>query len=211
MARVVASGFPHHITQRGNRSQRTFFSESDYHHYFELLVKAKHNAMVEIWAYCFMPNHVHLIAVPAHADSLRQLFSEAHRQYTRRINRRFNWRGHLWQERFHSFVMDENHLSVASRYVELNPVRAQLCNSYEGWKWSSVHAHLQNRNDGLVTVRPMLDRFPNWKSYLSATDCKQEIDEIRVHTRTGRPSPDETLIDTLEDLTGRILRKQNKA
>jgi putative transposase len=74
-----------------------------------------------------MPNHVHLILVPATESGLRDALGEAHRRYTRPINFRQGWRGHLWQERFHSFVMDERHLTAAARYVELNPVRARLC------------------------------------------------------------------------------------
>ncbi len=81
------------------------------------------------WAYCLMPNHVHLILVPPDEDGLRQALGEAHRRYTRRINAREGWRGHLWQERFHSFPMDRTWLLAAARYVELNPVRAprQAC------------------------------------------------------------------------------------
>ena len=78
---------------------------------------------VEIWAYCLMPNHVHLIAVPQSADGLRRAIGEAHRRYTRMVNFRERWRGHLWQGRFASFVLDEPYLLTAVRYVELNPSR----------------------------------------------------------------------------------------
>jgi putative transposase len=79
---------------------------------------------VAIWAYCLMPNHVHLIVVPQSAESLRRAIGEAHRRYTRRINFREGWRGHLGQGRFASFVMDEDQLLTAARYVEFNPVCA---------------------------------------------------------------------------------------
>ena len=86
---------------------------------------------VAIWAYYFIPNHVHLIVVPQSAESLRRAIGEAHRRYTRRINFREGWRGHLWQGRFASFVMDEDHLLTAARYVKLNPcpglVQAPSC------------------------------------------------------------------------------------
>ena len=80
---------------------------------------------VEILAYCLMPNHVHLIVVPQSADGLRRAIGEVHRRYTRMINFREGWRGHLWQGRFASFVLDEPYLLTAARYVELNPVRAR--------------------------------------------------------------------------------------
>src|SRR3989338_246305 len=77
---------------------------------------------VEIWAYCLMPNHVHLITVPDKEDSLAKAIGEAHRRYTRYINFREGWRGHLWQGCFASYPMDDIYLIVAVRYVELNPV-----------------------------------------------------------------------------------------
>ena len=119
LARVIAPGMPHHVTQRGNRRQQTFFGEEDYQHYLELMAQFCRAEQVAIWAYCLMPNHVHLIVVPQSAESLRRAIGEAHRRYTRRINFREGWRGHLWQGRFASFVMDEDHLLTAARYVEL--------------------------------------------------------------------------------------------
>jgi len=206
LPRVVIPDYPHHVTQRGNRRQRTFFSEDDYTAYLETVAKEKNKAGVDIWAYCLMPNHVHLVAVPKSADSLARLFRSAHRKYTRRINSREGWLGHLWQERFHSFVMDENHLAATVRYVELNPVRASLCDYAEQWRWSSASAHLAGRNDLLVSSAPMLERFPNWHNFLAELpDCNQE-DLIRRHNRTGRPVGDEAFIKKLENMTGRKLR-----
>ena len=124
LARVIAPGMPHHVTQRGYPRQETFFGEEDYQHHLELMAQFCRAEQVAIWAYCLMPNHVHLIVVPQSAESLRRAIGEVHRRYTRRINFREGWRGHLWQGRFASFVMDEDHLLTAARYVELNPVCA---------------------------------------------------------------------------------------
>jgi putative transposase len=73
-----------------------------------------------------MPKHVHLVMVPGEDDGLRAALGEAHRRYTRHVKFRQGWRGHLWQERFHSFVMDEQYLLATVRYVERNPVVARL-------------------------------------------------------------------------------------
>nr|WP_319392706.1 transposase [uncultured Desulfobacter sp.] len=86
MARAVAPGFPHHITQRGNRRQQTFFSDQDFKAYLALMAEWCENYRVEIWAYCLMPNHIHLIAVPDTKDGLNLAVGEAHRRYTRMIN-----------------------------------------------------------------------------------------------------------------------------
>ena len=136
-ARLVVPGYPHHVTQRGNRRQQVFYSEDDYLAYLDLLRVLTDDAGANIWAYCLMPNHVHLIVVPQRSDSLAALFGLAHRRYARRINEAREWKGHLWQERFHSVVMDEAHLLAAVRYVELNPVRAGLCSRPEDWPSTS--------------------------------------------------------------------------
>ena len=98
---MVVSGYPHHVTQRGNRRQPTFFPKDDYHAYLELMAHWCGHCGVEISAYWLMPNHVHLIAGPAEADGLRRAISEAHRRYTRRINLREGWRGHLCKQGGH--------------------------------------------------------------------------------------------------------------
>lgn len=126
IARVIASRYPHHITQRGNRRQQTFFCDEDYKMYINLMSEWRKKCKVEVWAYCLMSNHVHMIAVPETEEGLRNAIGEAHRRYTRHINFREGWRGHLWQGRFGSFPMDEGYLLAAVRYVELNPVRARL-------------------------------------------------------------------------------------
>lgn len=117
---------PHHITQRGNRRQQVFFNDADYAAYFELLAEWCGEHGVEIWSYCLMPNHMHLIATPSSENGLRWAIGQTHQRYTRGINFREKWRGYLWQGRFASFVMDEPYLLAAARYIELDPVRARL-------------------------------------------------------------------------------------
>src|SRR5208337_3189142 len=168
LARVIAPGMPHHVTQRGNRGQETFFGEEDYQHYLELMAQFYRAEQVAIWAYCLMPNHVHLIVVPQSAESLRRAIGEAHRRYTRRINFREGWRGYLWQGRFASFLVDEDHLLTAARYVELNPVRARSVQAPSRYRWSSEAAHLRGRDDVLVQVAPLLQMAPNWRRLLTS-------------------------------------------
>ena len=207
IARVVLPGYPHHVTQRGNRRQRVFFNDDDYARYLELIAQGCLNAQTDCLAYCLMPNHVHLVLTPNTESGLRAALAEAHRHYTRRINFRYSWRGHLWQERFHSFPMKETHLAAAVRYVELNPVRARLVSHAQGWKWSSAHAHLAGIDDVLVHVGPMLKLFPDWAGYLAEYNQGDAV-RIRVHTRTGRPLGDSIFMQTAESLTGRILVPQ---
>ena len=208
IARVVVPGHPHHITQRGCRRQRTFFEPNDYRRYLEILRKRKADAGVEVWAYCLMPNHVHLVVVPETSQSLSRLLGPSHREYAIAINRRMQWQGHLWQERFYSFAMDEQHLLAAVRYVEMNPVRANLCASAADWPWSSAAAHLDGKDDSLVSVQPMLERVGDWQSYLSIPPSDLPDEELRSHSRTGRPAGSPEFIDMLEAVTGRQLKKR---
>lgn len=208
ISRIVVPHYPHHVTQRGNRRQQTFFTSSDYEHYIRLLSKFCEKAGTQIWAYCLMPNHVHIVMVPSHEDGLRAALAEAHRRYTLAINSRNEWRGHLWQERFYSFPMDETHLLAAVRYVERNPVAARLCRHPQDWPWSSAAAHLRGRDDMLVDVQPMLSRITDWERYLS-DDADVEIERrICEHSRTGRPLGDDPFVRTLEKITGRVLARR---
>ncbi|HML79096.1 transposase [Geobacter sulfurreducens] len=117
---------PHHVTQRGSRRMPAFFNDEDYRAYIALRGEWCRKCGVDIWAYCLIPNDVHLIAVPETDDGLRRGIGEAHRRYSRMTSFRENWRGHLWQGRFASLPMDESYLLAAAHYVEMNPVRARL-------------------------------------------------------------------------------------
>ena len=207
IARVVAPGFPHHITQRGNRRQDTFFREEDYRHYLDLMAEWCHKYKGEIWAWCLMTNHVHLIAVPREGNGLARAIGEAHRRYTRLINFRHGWRGHLWQERFSSFVMDENHLLATARYIEMNPVAAGMVTHPEDYPWSSARAHLGGDNDALVKVSPLLKLVGDWKTFLTLSS-QEEIELFHRHERTGRPLGSEKFITRMERKLGRTLRPQ---
>ena len=100
---------------------------------------------------------------------------------------REDWRGYLWQGRFASVVMDERHLMNCARYVEMNPVRAGLVKRPEDWRWSSAAAHLAGRDDGLVEVKPLLERAPVWRELLDSALSQADYEAIRSG-RTDRPA-----------------------
>jgi putative transposase len=207
MARVVAPGFPHHVTQRGNRNQNVFFSDEDRRTYLELIRRHAQASAVEIWAYCIMDNHVHFVAVPQREDSLTRCFQEAHRLYTRRINFRKGWKGYLWQGRFASFPMDERYLYAAVRYVERNPVKARLVDDPWEYSWSSARAHVLKTNDPLLSHCFLNDEIQDWKTYLANEDLSMSRD-IETGIRVGRPQGSDQFIGKLERMLGRRLRKE---
>ena len=158
-ARVVIPEAPHHVIQRGNRRQLTFFGPDDYRAYLEIAAEVFAEAKVEVWAYCLMPNHVHLIATPADETGLTKAIGAPHQRYTWRINQKQGWTGCLWQSRFGSFPMDEEYLRLCARYVGLNPVRAGLVRRAADWPWSSVTAHLSRGPDHLLSPEPLATRL----------------------------------------------------
>jgi len=156
-----------------------------------------------------MPNHIHLIVVPETKDGLALAIGEAHRRYTRRINFREGWRGHLWQGRFSSFILDQSYLLACTRYVELNPVRAGFVKKSEDWRWSSARPHTKRKDDILVKTKPLLEMVKSpWKKFLPVDAQESEMVLFRKHERTGRPMGDDAFIEKLEQLLDRKLKPQ---
>lgn len=208
IARVVVPHIPHHITQRGNRRMDTFFSEADFREYLCLMAEWCNRCKVQVWSYCLMSNHVHLIVVPETEDGLRRAIGEAHRRYTRHINFQKGWKGHLWQGRFGSFPMDEQYLIATARYIELNPVKAGIVKKPEDYKWCSAQAHLQGEDDILVKVEPLLSIIPDWRQFLASDLSEEEYETLRRHERTGRPLGNTDFVEKVEKLTARVFRRQ---
>jgi putative transposase len=205
-ARLVVPGIAHHVTQRGNRRQRTFFAEADYALYLKLLRFWCGKAGTAVWAWCLMPNHVHLVLVPARPDGLGAALAPVHRHYSWQINQREGWRGFLWQCRFASAPMDEAHLHACLRYVELNPVRAGLVERPEQWRWSSARAHLGLAGDGLTDLAAGRERIDDWRAFLDSGLGDGERDAIRAGERTGRPLGGPALLDQVSLAAGRSVR-----
>jgi len=206
LPRMVLPGIPHHVTQRGNRRERTFFEDGDYALYLDLLADAASRYGVEVWSYCLMPNHVHIVAVPRDADALGATFRHVHRHYTGYVNARMRVTGHLWQGRFSSVAMDEQHLYAAFRYVALNPVRARLVARPQEWAWSSVRAHLAGKDDHVVKVAPAMERIGDFGAFLG-----EDFDEaftyaaLRKAESIGRPVGSQEWLKDMESRTGLAL------
>ena len=202
----MVPGIAHHVTQQGNQCQQVFHCEEDYALYLDLMSeRCRHNG-VEAWAYCLMPNHVHLILVPTTVEGLSRAIGEAHRRYTAFINARARVTGHLFQSRFNSVAMDEPHLLAAIRYVAMTPVEARLTRRPEEWSWSSVRAHLSGRDDALVTVAPIQARIPDFAAFLEGAPDIQRVSRLLSGQTIGRPLMSDEALHALEQSIGRRLR-----
>lgn len=208
LARVVAVGLPHHITQRGNYRQDVFRTDSDRITYLGLISEYCKPACLRLIGYCLMTNHVHLIAVPEREDSLARGLGQAHCRYAHCVNARRRSTGHLWQNRFYSTVMDEAHLLSAMRYVERNPVRAGMVVDAVEYRWSSAIAHLTGLDvTGSLDLPYWAARVSRqeWRGELGMTEEPDELAAIRTQTATGRPLGSKDFVAALGRKMRRVL------
>lgn len=209
IARVVGVGLPHHITQRGNYQQEVFLDEVDRRQYLMWINEYSNKYDLSISVYSLMQNHVHFIAIPNRPDSLAKTFNNAHMRYSQYFNSKLKRRGHLWQARFYSCVLDEPHFVLAARYIERNPVRVGLVEKPWEWPWSSAITHTdKNRNSpielgdllGIIGMSPDM-----WRKYIDSGEEENLLQRIRKCTLTGRPLGETAFIEKLEAKYGRKL------
>jgi putative transposase len=227
IARIVIPRCPHHVTQRGNHRQRVSFADSEHDRYLAILRKYFTLFRIDTVGYGLMPNHVHHVLIPATPYSLAKGLGRLHNDFARWQQVQRDLTGHPWQNRFFSCPLDEDHLSKALRYIELNPVWARFVRNAWEWAWSSARAHVTAVDEtGLLRMELWRIRFDSnqWKSYLQeGMQPMLDHDRIRLAARTGhslgggRPSPrgrqwvhrsgtgGEDFVRRLEALTGRSL------
>jgi len=207
IARVVAKGYSHHVTQRGNYRQPVFEEDNDYVQYLEWLKDYGKKYSLKIWAYCLMSNHVHFVCVPEQEDSLAHTFNAFHMRYSQYFNQKKKLKGHLWQGRFYSCILDEKHLYAAVRYVENNPVRAGIVRKPQRYKWSSAKSHINREKDSVLSPDCYMEKeIDDWLEYLREKEDEQIIGNIRKSSMTGRPCGDDRFMKKLERVFGRRLR-----
>jgi putative transposase len=211
LARVIAVGVAHHVTQRGNGRRFLLESDADRRVYLDLLRENLALHEVLLVGYCLMSNHVHLVVIPADADGLALAMKHTHGRHASYWNVVHNSSGHAWQGRYFSCPLDGRHMWEALRYTELNPVRAQLVTDAPDWVWSSAAAHC-----GTVQAEAFLSRElwqNDWtdassRQYLAAGIPETELASIRQCTHTGRPLGTQEFVHALEKSMSRRLVPQ---
>jgi putative transposase len=209
IARIIAPGYPHHITQRGNNRATVFFDDEDRLNYLKLLTSYARKHKVQVWAYCLMDNHIHLLAVPGTETALAQGIGLTNQVYTQYLNRKLRQSGRIWQNRFFSCVVDnEQYLWAVARYIERNPLKAGLAERAEDYRWSSAKAHLTGTDDAVLGASfTWLDPSES-AAYADFVLLEDEVvdEKIRKATRTGRPFGSESFVDVLEFRLKQVLR-----
>jgi putative transposase len=206
-ARLVIPGLPHHVVQRAARGKALFYTDQDRRRYLDLLAEYATRHHLQIWAWCLMPDHVHLVAVPEDALSLAAALIPLQTQYSRHIHQTHKKRGILWAGRYGSCPMDEPHAWEAVRYVERNPLRAKIILRPDRYPWSSAGGHAGLRKDPLLSgALESRGKVKNWAQWLRAGEDAALVQTIRASTRTGRAAGDEAFLARIEKLTARPLR-----
>jgi putative transposase len=212
IARIVAPGYPHHITQRGNNRAPVFFDDEDRQTYLKLLAGYGRKHAFKVWAYCLMDNHVHLLAVPGTETALARGIGLTNQVYTQYLNRKLCQSGRIWQNRFYSCVVENGqYLWAVARYIERNPLKVGLAERAEDYRWSSAKAHLTGGKDpvlGALSIWLHPSERTAYAEFLLAEDVEMD-EEIRKATRTGRPFGSEGFINMLEFRLKRVLKPKS--
>jgi REP-associated tyrosine transposase len=209
LARTVAVGCAHHITQWGNNHQDVFLVDDDRRVYLELLAEQAEKYGLDILGYCLMSNHVHLVAVPKAEEALAKAVGRTHFRYAQYINRFGKRSGHFWQGRFYSCALDTRHFWLALKYIERNPVRARLCRKPWRYEWSSAAAHVDEQAESeILNLRKWYRRTSSeqWRAKLAEGLTAEQMDLLHLRTHTGRPLGSDNFVSKLETALGRRLR-----
>jgi putative transposase len=191
-ARASVADTWYHVLNRGNRREAVFHKPADY----DAFVKAIHDAQarrpVDVLGYGLMPNHFHLV-IRTHADGdLGRWVQWLLMAHARRYHRHYGTSGHVWQGRFQAFpVEEEEHLITVLRYVERNPLRAELVARAEDWKWSSLPAW--RRGDALLW-RAIEVRDERWLERVNEPLSAGDLKRLRLSVEQGRPYGEETWV-----------------
>lgn len=199
----------HHVVQRGNHRERVFFVEGDFAAYLDLFNAYARKEGVEVFAYCLMLNHVHLVVVPTSAKGLYRALQAVNSQYAQRVNRMRGTSGHLWQGRYYASALDPNHFLNAVRYVERNPVAAGLVARAEDYRWSSAAAHCGARVDRLLQLpgrTSVLRGIADWSSWLAVEVSEDARKLLQRNLRLGLPCGSDAFVEELGRVAGRNLQ-----
>ena len=218
--RPVADGLVYHVINRGNNRQQVFFGEGDYAAFLKAIGDLKRRKPFEVYGYCLMANHFHLLLRPLEG-SISRIMQSLLVSHTQRYHRFHQSGGHVWQGRFKSpVVQDDDHLLAVLRYIEVNPVRTGIVDEPRSYRWSSFAAHAEGTPDDLLDrVEPYEQLGPNravrrrrWSAYVRQVPEDAELAAIRRSTETGLPFGDKHWAQQLSKQLGLdlIIRKRGR-
>jgi len=194
--RFFLPNVPVHITQRGHSRAPVFFENADYFAYLKWVEEAADRYECDIHAYVLMTNHVHFLVTPNNKQSVSQMMQHIGRCYTPYINYTYGTSGSIWEGRFKaSLIQDEQYLLTCMRYIELNPVRANMISNPAQYRWSSYRCNAQGKENQLITQHSLYqrlgrtkhDRCESYKALFKAHLDPEDLMGIRASLQTGTP------------------------
>jgi putative transposase len=205
--RFYLSGLPVHAVQRGRSREAVFFEDSDYRAYLEWLREGAGRYKCDIHAYVLMTNHIHVLATPSDAEGISRMMQYVGRRYVPYINYQYGSSGSLWEGRYKaSLVQEESYLLTCMRYIELNPVRADMVRHPREYRWSSYRENVEGREDSLITPHKVYlslgrsagRRREAYRALFKAHIDDSEFNQIRAAWQTGTPLGNEYFKNQIE-------------
>ncbi len=215
--RFFLSGVPVHVVQRGHSREPVFFEDADYQAYLRWLMEGAERYRVAVHAYVLMTNHVHILATANGTDGITRMMQYLGRHYVPYINHTYGTSGSIWEGRYKaSLIHDEEYLLSCMRYIELNPVRANMVCSPGHYRWSSYRCNGQGEEDERITPHEMYlalggdapSRVAAYKGLFKVHLDDGVLDDIRSAVQTGTPLGNDYFRKRIED---KLKRKVGQA
>ncbi|WP_273226972.1 REP-associated tyrosine transposase [Geosporobacter ferrireducens] len=195
----------YHIIQRGNDRKEIFLSDYDKNRFIETLIKMKNKYNFIIYAYCLMDNHVHLL-MNDNGNDISKIMKSINVSYVLYFNRKYKRHGHFFQNRFISeLITDDTYLVEVSKYIHNNPVKANIVQQPEAYRWSSYGDYIRNVTSEFIDTDKILDGFSNTRSkaikeyqnYVNKIGNTVEIIDIEDHHEHVKENT--VFIDSIND------------
>ena len=212
LPRYFVKGQAQHIIQRGNNREPVFANNDDYHFYLQCLDEAARQHELHIHAYVLMTNHVHLLVSPTTEDSIPKTLQSVGRRYVQYFNYHYERTGTLWEGRYKATLIDsERYLLTCMRYIELNPVRADMVNHPREYAWSSYPANALGQNNVFLTTHSLYQRLGSndaqrqsaYRQLFRSAIGKTDLELIRESTNKGWVLGNDRFREKIEQLSGR--------
>ncbi len=217
--RFFIAGVPNHVVQRGRNKDPVFFEAADYEFYLAKLAEALDKYDGKLHAYVLMTNHVHLLLTGSTRETVSRVMQYVGRYYVPYINHKYRYSGSIWQGRFKSSLIDSVlYLFLCMKYIELNPVRAEMVDSPQKYRYSSFHKNALGKHDALISPQDEYlklssdeqTRCQMYKSLFETDIDENSLNKIRQGYQTGTPVGSSVFSDKIEAVLGRKIGKSKR-
>ena len=207
--RFYIAGMPAHVMQRGHNKKTIFFEEKDYREYLKFLKKVADKYECQVHAYVLMTNHVHFLITPSTDKSISLLFQSLGRLYVTYINKTYKRSGTLWEGRHKGNIIDtQTYFLNCMKYIELNPVRANMVRHAADYPWSSYSANALGKTNAILTPhseylslsKNKIERLERYQLLLDSSLQPNVLTDFNKSIQSGTPIGNQSFLDKIENL-----------